>query len=219
MDIKEKIELESLEKVVKDYDYFLIDNCAFQEVIYNTYFPKSLNGKFKRSQLRKKSIEFWKKNLGFYKNFYTTSKVIEEMRGVRHYDYKGSINKYLLKKNHHRILQLQRSIRDTNKEKNRLIMLLEENRVLVLNLEEQGIYPYFYNLSHNLKNYYKLSETDFDLLISGRVLSKTRGPSAIISNDFGIVKAWKSLLNKKEFSIESLGFFVRQKLTSFRRLS
>ena len=218
MDIKEKLKLESLDDIVKDYNYFLIDNCAFQEVIYNGSSPKSLKEKFKRSQLRKKSIEFWKNNLESYKNFYTTSKVIEEMRDVKHYDYKRSIKKYLLRKSHYRILQLQRSIRDANKERNKLIMRLEEDRILALNLEERGRYSYFYDLSHNLKNYYKLSETDFDLLILGRILSQTRGPSAIISNDFGIVKAWKYLLNKNKFSLDNFGFFVRQKLSSFRRL-
>lgn len=207
----------SLEEISSSYKLIIIDNSAFQQILSSNSNLKSIEEKLEHYLMKKKSLQFWKKNMGYYENYYTTLEVIEEMRNVGHYPYKKAIKKdYFMDKN---MLKLRRTIRDLNQEGSRLIRYLEEKeRILKLNKDEAYLYDIFYGKYLELRDTYELFGVDFDLLISGAVIAQTRESSAIISNDFGIVRAWSSFLEAEKVSKEKFGFFVRKDISLFEKL-
>ncbi len=63
----------------------------------------------------------------------------------------------------------------------------------------------------------KTGDNDDDLLIHGAVLSITRDKTAILSNDFPLLYAYRDLLNKEKISPVNYGFFIRIKPNFFSR--
>jgi len=211
--------LKSLEEISSGYGMIVIDTCAFHEILRPNSNLKSTEEKLKHYLIKKECLRFWKENVGFYDNCYTTSEVIKEMREVRHYSYKDAIKgDYFMKKKPY-LLQLRRTIKDLNKERNRLATYIEDKeKILKLNRDEDYLYDIFYEKYFELKDDYALFDVDFDLLISGAVTSQTRESSAILSNDFGIVRAWSSFLEAEKLSKEKFGFFVRKSIALFEKL-
>ncbi len=174
MDIKTRDKLESLEDIALDYAYILIDNCAFQGIpVYLGV--KSIKERLRHYQIQK-SLEFWKKNLKYYRNCYTIQEVTEELKDVKPYHYKETIKKSNSKKPV--LLELRRTIRDVNKKRNHLIEYLEdEKRILEFDKEEQILYEEFYKKYREVETHYNLHGADYPLMISEIVVARTRGSS------------------------------------------
>lgn len=238
--MKNKIRTKSLENISANYKCVLIDNCSFQGIC-NYEIPKSIMEnlenylinigshdfqpqdieyleKLKDYLIQKKAIEFWRENIGNYKNCYTIQEVIREMEGVDSYNYKKRIRRQTVKKVPH-LLKLRRTIKEVNKERNHLIECLEtEGRISELKGEEKNLYYRFYKKHKGLEVRYGLHNADFPLLIHAVAKAQIRGSSAIISNDFGIAGAWKNLSKKEGFSKREFGFVTRRDFDVFTTL-
>ena len=92
-------------------------------------------------------------------------------------------------------------------------------KIIKLNEYETNIYNSFSENKTNLwlKSENNLSEADYDFLINGAVLSKTRGKTAILSNDFPLLYSYRDLVSKERLSTERYGFFIRQKKEFFQK--
>ena len=91
-------------------------------------------------------------------------------------------------------------------------------KILKFDEKEQNRYNQFCKDYSNIEKDYGIGNVDFDLLISGLTTSQTRGSSALISNDFGIVRAGRYLSRKESFSKEKFGFFRREEVDTFKTL-
>ncbi len=218
MDIKIKNKIEKLENISSNYSCVLIDNCAFQECLRYIKKPQDILGKTKYYETQKESFYFWKKNIENFENLYTTLGVFNEIGNHNSEKYKKKIKKRYFHDKHPGVLKLRRVIRDKNKEERGLINYLEFlQRIINLNKEEK-MYNRFFDSYSYFKEKYGLSNVDFDFLISGGILSKTRGSSALISNDFNIAKAWRNFLDLEKISKTKFDFFNRLDISVFERL-
>lgn len=230
----------SLGDVILNYTYVLIDTCAFQascndevpesvEKKLENYLMQQEPHKLQRKEMeflekirdcliQKESIEFWKKKLKYFRNCYTIPEVIEEMEKPGHYSYTERVKRQSVKKIPY-LTELRREIRELNTKGNSLIKSLEEGkRIYQFDREEQNQYDKSYEEHFELETGYGLHRADFPLLISGKVITQTKGSCAIISNDFGIVRAWDALLKKEGFSRNRFGFIVRRGVSLFEKL-
>jgi len=62
------------------------------------------------------------------------------------------------------------------------------------------------------------TKVDFDLFIRGAVLSRTRGPTAIISNDVAIMGLWAKFLKNEKKTPEDFGYYFRKDFINFEKL-
>ncbi len=213
-----KTKLKSLEDIALDYGYFLIDTCVLRGILIKLNL-KFIKERLKEYQIQKESFKFWQKNIKYYRNCYTISEVIEELRNINYSECRKNIDKHSLRQKHPIVLEIQKAIKDANKERNLLIRSLrDEQRIWGRDREEQNLYEESYEKHYGFKTKYNLNGADFPLLISGFVAAQTRGSSAILSNDFGIARAWNALSEQENFSTNKFGFFVREDLTFFKKL-
>jgi len=174
----------SLGEISSDYRLVIIDNSAFQQILISNSNPKSIEEKLEYYLIKIKSLRFWKENIGYYENCYTTSAVVDELRDTKHYSYKKAIREDPLMKNKPHLLQLRRAIREMGKERNRLATFLEgKERILERNKHEDYLYDVFYEKYLGLGNNYGLHGVAYPLFINGVFEARTRGSCAIISNN------------------------------------
>jgi len=213
MDIKNN-RFVSLEDIASHYSCVLIDACSFQLHSKNIK-DKSVKEKLDFYLEDIKYLKFWNENIKSFCNLYTTLKIIEEMEGES-YKYTKSIKKMTKIPF---VLELRRAIRDYYKERNCLINnMRDEQRILEFNEREQNRYNYLYENFFDIEENRKVGDIDYDLVISGLTLFNSRGSSAIISNDSGIVDVWRDISEKKSFSKDRFGVFRREKLDTFKIL-
>ncbi|MEK6817728.1 MAG: hypothetical protein AABX80_02900, partial [Nanoarchaeota archaeon] len=148
-------------------------------------------------------------------NFCITSLVSEELQNGYSFSLKKSIKKVGYCEDR-KLLELHRKRRDSSKEQRILDRTFQENnKILQLRKDEQILYDLIYNGNFELKEKYKLSESNFDFLISGMVLAKANGIAALVSNDKGIFRARKDVLMKENFQFHKVKFFIRENFLSF----
>ena len=95
----------------------------------------------------------------------------------------------------------------------------DNSRILQLNGGEKLWYDVIFKGYFKIRDKFELAETDYDFLVSGVVLSDARKkPIALVSNDLGILRAWKSILMKESISPEKLGFLIRIGDYIFKRI-
>ena len=207
-----------LDDVSSDYNFILIDNSVFQEVLTFNSIKQTSAERLAHCYIQKKSLEFWIKNLPEYDNLYTTLGVMGELAFGTNYDYKRAIKRPPSSKDPN-IPKIRRAIRDVSSKRRSLIgYLKDEDKILKLNEDEQSLYKKLSEKYYKCGDYYKLSEVDFDLFLSGAVCAQTCGSSAILSNDIrGISELWKLFLKKEHIPREKFGFFVRDDISLFRK--
>jgi len=88
---------------------------------------------------------------------------------------------------------------------------------LSLNPEQKDIYDCEYESHLDLRTKFDLSEVDFDLLISGCVLSRSKSV-AVVSTDRGIRKAWNFYLDRVKMSHKKYGLYSRNGQDEYRSL-
>jgi len=205
--------LRSLEELSSDYSSFLFDTCTLIRPYKKDRKPKivvpSLSEMAESIQIELNSAISFSNHFKQQDNFYVTKNVLGEYIYSKSYPYKVKIKKKSVQHNRGK-LELCRKIKELLKERRRLANVLEDNgRVLAMKVGERLLHKDFSVKYYNFVEKYLLSNTDFDLLISGAVLSKTKDPVALFSIDFGIGKAWKELLEREKMSQERFGFFGR----------
>ena len=196
-----------LEKIAREYEIVLFDSSVLIDPFGNHY--KGKHNEFIRSMntldLQKKIdyILFLQECLREKYPFYVTKKVMEEINKSGGYakTYKIHIrnSKY---PNKRRVFVSPKTIERENREFNRLISLLvNSDRVIQFTGSETESYSNFSSDFFYLKGLEELSETDFDFLMNGIVLSNNRGKTAILTNDSGIRRAWVHLTKKQVLNI------------------
>lgn len=201
----------TLRELVLEYPIILMDS----SVLYGRLSEK---GSQSESYIPQR-LEF----LGLLENFlheglpfFTTNLVSQEYISGG-YPYKEIIKKRVTQ-NDRSALDSARKIMNMKKRERKLMDLLsEKGRVIELTEEEKKKYNSIKN-TYQGQSSYELGEVDADLLISGAVLSETRGATCLASNDFGIFNIWKRLLKSRRTTREQYGFAVRLNLNSFKLL-
>jgi hypothetical protein len=62
---------------------------------------------------------------------------------------------------------------------------------------------------------FNLTDVDLSLIVAGSVLSKSRGKTALISNDIPMLKFWRYILYNQRDLREKLDFIVRENFNGF----
>ena len=93
----------------------------------------------------------------------------------------------------------------------RLLNTIESNsRILQLDDNEEIQYSLLHREYSGIKEEFYIGNVDYDFLVSGVVVSEARKkPVALISNDMGILRAWKFFLVEKSLSPIELKFLIR----------
>ncbi len=216
--------VDSLEEIASKYSLALMDTSFFSESFRNKknlITVRGIDSVKEKANIIEKEHQFRIMLIDYLERgfpYFITYPVSKEYSGIRHYPYKKIIRK--MGSNNRELLNLRRQIRDSEKEKRRLIDIFEENdKILQLSEEEKSLYDVFSEKYYFFKNVYELSDVDFDLFISGAVLSKARNSSALASNDFGIVHAWRCFLKKENISPNQFGFFVKRGINFYWKLT
>jgi len=215
----QKNHLKSLDELAKQ-DFVLIDTNIFSSPLGG--YKDLVNIKEKLISVEK-DCEFLilMKNLVEEKgNFYITHLVFEEIQSCS-YNFKKSIrkNRGSQKKNRD-LLELRRKLRERCKITRSLANSFQENdRIIGLREDEQLIYDSLCKKYNRNKKEYGLSDTDFDFLISGVTIAKTKSKYVtLVSNDFGIFKARTGIVKKENLSFKNLRFFIRESLYDFKMI-
>ncbi len=210
--------LQTLEEVVSKYQLVLMDNSVLAHYLGNKQDSNSIEEKRlileEDQNSRNVLIDYIKKGIPCF----VTSSVAEESQSGDSYKFKKIIKRAVPYEGKE-LLGLRRKIRDDRKKRRKLIDIFKDNnQVLCLNENEQGLYGLFDKSYLGLLSLYKLSKVDFNLLISGAVVSQTRKSSALIASDFGIVRAWNYIRRREKISTEQFGFVLRKGLDNFEIL-
>ena len=141
-------------------------------------------------------------------HYYFTKGVLEEIAtSERNFNYK-KIVRFAggnCSKNKQDFLML---LQELKKAKSKLIRLVQEKEKVVSEEDIKEYQSILYN-HRDLFDEFKLSEVDADLLAKAIYLVSERNKTAICSNDFGLLNAWKSFCLKNQMTQNSFGFFLR----------
>ncbi len=151
--------------------------------------------------------------------FYITELIRQEIRGGRSYPYRKIIREEGGCK-YRKLLDLRRLIVKEEKDKGRLAeSFRDNNRIIILNKEEEKFYKELSNKYERTRKRYSLSSTDFDLLLKGVVLALMSNPISLLSNDYSIFYLRNKLLNENYYLIErDIRFFKRKGFFDFESL-
>ena len=209
-----KISLDSL--ALKEY-LVLLDTSVLLDYYTKNRDPETLTEKFAKAKEDYDFFVLMKNYVQNGSNFYITSLVSNELQN----GYSPSFKKKIKKVGYcadHELLKLHRKRREKNKMKRILEQAFQDNnKILQFEKDEQILYDIIYNRNLGLKEKYKLSESDFDFLVSGGVLAKSGRGVALVSNDGGIFRARKDILNKEKFWPNKFKFFVREDFLGFEK--
>ncbi len=226
-----KANLQTLEKIVSRYSIILMDTSVLSHYLGGNQDPISIEEKMIMLEEEHQSgtvlMDYLKKGIPCF----ITHLVSEEFQNRVHYPYKKMIKRAGSYKDARLIpkagsykgkelLKFRRKIKAAQKERTKLIYTFQENnKILELTEDEHNLYNIFYKRYSNLSSSYKLSDVDFDLLVSGAVISQTRKSSALICNDIrGISYAWKHIRRQENISSKQFGFVLRKGINDFEIL-
>ncbi len=214
----EKVHLKTLEELISEYPIILMDTCAILHYIGENKDPHSPEEKMIVLEKQHQFITILTDYIGKGIPCFITSLVFEESQIKGHYPYKKIIKNKRTQHNRE-LLDRSRKIKNAEKEMNKLSITFQENdRILELNEDEQNLYNIFDEKYSTLKGKYNLSDVDFDLLVSGAVISQTRESSALVSNDSGITYAWHPVLRNEKINHKKFGFVNRVGINRFKIL-
>jgi len=84
------------------------------------------------------------------------------------------------------------------------------SRILEFDNNEEIIYAFLHREYSEMQKRFDIGRADYDFLVSGGVLLETRKePVALISNDMGILRAWKFFLKGEGLKSNELKFIKR----------
>lgn len=215
-----------LEDIEGNYKYTLIDTCSIISYLGSPWNKKSLHKTSLSLDDRTNSVSTILNNLKNDSSIHVTPGIFYEFSTFfdEHYSYKNSIkridycfNKQVFGKEKRRqLLDVNRKINQYKKIMSKIYNLFQENdAILSLSEEEKEFYNSLRKNNLNLKSKYSLSESNFDLLLNSIVVGKKRSRTALISNDFGILFAWKNFTTFH--SGQNLDFFLRNSMNKFRQ--
>ena len=115
--------------------------------------------------------------------------------------------------------EFNKRLDDICKEKRKLLRACTINqRIIDLTALENKNYGLEHQNYIFLMEKYFLTFADYNFLITGFILSKSRGKISLISNDVNLSKAWGHVVSKKDNS-NKLKFFFRYNKKEFKELT
>lgn len=226
-----------LEKISKRYKFLFIDTCSLLSDASSFYREnRTIQEKIEEGKSQVASANFFLDFLNQEGNLYTTSRILEEYsvqfrptkkKRIKADNRKDSyLNKIGLKLSERDLegRSFKQASENSRMELNKAKSKLEEafickSKVILLNEEEKRIYSGLESRYSWLRRKFDLSDTDFEFLLFGRIISYNRGPTAILSTDFGICSGWKEVLKRDNISPDSFGFYARNCFNLFSRLN
>jgi len=203
------MKLQTLEEVVSKNKIVLMDS----SVLSNCFKRKGdLYSAKEEHRARIVLTDYLKKGLSFF----ITHSVFEESQATQPYPYESIIGRVTAQNRN--ASKLFKYIENSHKEIIELGRLFQKkDRVFNLNESEHNLYDVLHETYYGFLSSYGLSGVDFDFLLHGTVVSKTRHKStALICNDTtGIYPAWQHIKRQENISPEQLGFFIRKKPDGF----
>ena len=180
----------SLEEISEDYPIILVDTCA---LIGYLNFSEVVNAKVDSAYTMKvDSANFFKKYIDDGAGIYVTSSVFRE------YSIGSSSSSHI---------------------KDLLDTIQSNSRILEFDEDERKLYNEKSRKYSEIKNKFLVGNADYDLLVSAFVLPEVRKkPVALVSNDIGILRAWKFLLMKEDLNLDKLRFLIRIGNKTFKKI-
>lgn len=210
-----KISLDSL--ALKEYPV-LLDTSALLDYYTQARNPETSTEKFAKAKEGYDFFVLMKNYVQNGNNFYITSLVSNELQNGYSPPFKKGIKKIGGCKNRETLI-LHRKRREVAKARRALDRTFQESdKILKFGKDEQSLYDLLYKRNIGLKEKYELSESDFDLLISGGVLAKTGKTIALVSNDLGIFRARKEILNREKLWPNKFKFFIREYFLDYKKI-
>ncbi len=202
--------------LVKLYDFVLVDNCAL-----NALPPRQ--EKFNREiniRLEKDKFDFMYALIGSIhegRGIYFTPGIFREIEEANKDPYINRVCYKNKKKGKTRQrYDLARAIQaEDDKQRHLAEEVKKYNRVLMLDEEELFLYAKLMDDYYFIKNRKDLSEADLQFLLCGEVLSRTRGRTALVSNDFDILFSWLDVMKHSGLTPDRFGFFIRKYFPHF----
>ena len=165
-------------------------------------------------------FSFCKRNCDFYVSmrnkvsedsyFFITMRVYENLYSGGYYRYKRQIKKPDFFNSHRDVLALGRKRREEGQERRRLAQAFFDNeKIISFDEEEQSSYDLFYRRYWFVRKECKLTDADYDFVLSGVVLAKLRFPIDLMSNDMGSLYAKKDLSEREKIRRYNFRFFIR----------
>ena len=178
----------SLEEISKDYPIILVDTCV---LIGYQNFSGVVNADLSAYNIKVDSANFFKKYIDEGAGIYVTRSVFME------YSIGGS----------------------SFPMKDLLSTIQSNSRILEFDEDERKSYNERSRKHSGIKNKFLLGNVDYDLVVSAFVLSEMRKkPVALISNDIGILRAWKFLFMRENLSLDELRFLIRIGNETFKKI-
>ncbi|MBI2043372.1 hypothetical protein HYT25_03215 [Candidatus Pacearchaeota archaeon] len=202
----------SFDDIISRYNFVLLDTSALVSSL-----------RFKRENEIVKNEEYYtdcyQSAIFLFKyaeknKFYVTPLVLQEyLTGCR--ELKRIININQSKSEKNRYSGLIQLIESQCRENDNLARILDMKNKVNLEDDEKLLYENIKRRLSWIKENYKLGEADIDFLTHGIVISRTRGSISLVSNDFGILKAWNDFLRFTKTDKKQLGFFIRKRVDTF----
>lgn len=212
--------LMTLDKICNDFKIILLDTCVLNGFLecYNLARSAKLKDRINSQKEEKNSYIFFRRGLNQEKTFLITNFIFNELNCEENLSIRETLLKYDFLKISKKEYEYYHEICSRKKEKNKLLKIIKKKRkILNFSPDENIEYANYFERNFYLKSKNNLSEPDYDLLISGAVLSVSRGNTAILSNDFPLLYSYQSLIYGEKLSAEKFGFFIRPKREFFQK--
>jgi len=208
-----------LERICEEFDFILLDTSAlinFLEAKSSTSLKLKDRISCKKSEID--SCIFFNKYLKQKGMFYLTERVSEEFECPKNKTFEEVLPYSNRSKSSKKERVYFGKICSAMKERKKLLKnFKKENKIINLDIFENYTYNQIYRRNKPLKKIKRLTETDYDLLITAAVFSVSRGNTSLISNDFSILYAYQDLIKNERFNSSKYGFFIRKKENTFSR--
>jgi len=213
----ERTNLLTLGEIALNYQFILIDNSVLYHSCFNNGTNKGIINEDEILEEKQKFLDFLIYSLEEGIPLFLTSSVSKE-HAKEHYPYKKIIKHKEIQQDR-RLLELCRKKRESSLEGKRLFDRFEDaHRILILDETERDLYKLIYEEAYSELISHELGEVDNDFLVSGVVISRTRGNTCLVSNDFGIFRLWKYLSRRERINQDKLNFAIRIDVNSFKFL-
>jgi len=207
-----------LDDLCEEFEILLVDTSALIRPLDKEVKKSKLIDRINSERMESDSSIFFNKCLKEKGVFYITSEIFQECYKGKPLLIREVLSKYDGLKLSKKEKEYFSSVCSLKKERSHLLKSFKkEKKIISLNDLEERKYQEIFKKNLYLKKINRLSNVDYDLLITGAVLSMARENTAVLSNDFPLLYAYQSLIREGSFDREKYGFFIRIKQEHFSR--
>lgn len=198
-----KRKLIGLDKICNEFEIVLFDNSSLWGILESHIKEGKKNFLRDKEKITKDLLLYFNNQIKKYPNIYLTEMIFNEAYTKKKECFKKR------KKNHPSVKEYENIKHSSIKIKKRFLKeIKKQERILTLNKKEKRIYNLFYNKNESLINENSLSVPDYDLLINCIALGLKRANSAMVSNDFSLLRSYGKIILERKISRKTCGAFV-----------